>query len=217
VSYVYLKPFMQAREKLTSLQSWSMDSGAFSAMVSSKKIDLDKYIETCRELLAKDKQLTEVFALDVIGDWKGTRRNVDKMLNAGIPAIPCFHYGEPEKVLLDMAKHHPKIALGGVAQKRGNQRERIRFAQWCFSKIWPKRVHGFGYGDEKSIMAVPWDSVDSTTWILRPAKFGQWQAFSNKPFRLRNPQELTAQVLYFNRLASYAQGRWSNAMRKLAA
>ena len=76
-----------------------MDSGAFSAWKSGAQIDVTQYIATAKELLATDPTLSEVYALDVIGDHKATLKNVETMWEAGIAPIPTFHEGEPEKVL----------------------------------------------------------------------------------------------------------------------
>ena len=122
-------------------------------------IILDDYIARCRQLLAEDPTLTEVYALDVIGDHEGSLRNCEAMWSAGVPAIPCYHYGEPEHILLAMAQQYPKIALGGAVGLRSTVK--LRWAQQCFARVWPKRIHGFGFGSEKHILALPWHSVDS--------------------------------------------------------
>ena len=41
---------------------------AFSAHNSGRTIELAAYIEICKELIATDDKLVEVYALDVIGD-----------------------------------------------------------------------------------------------------------------------------------------------------
>jgi hypothetical protein len=143
VSFVYLPPFQFNRPRY-AFRDWVLDSGAFSAFASGTVIDLAQYIDTCRALLATDPQLTEVFALDVIGDHLASRRNCEAMWKAGVPAIPCYHRGEPEAELLSMARDYPKLALGGVARLRGP--EKLRWAEQCFARVWPKRIHGFGFG-----------------------------------------------------------------------
>ena len=115
VSYVYLKPFLKNRERYY-YRDWVMDSGAYSAHNSGTKIELAAYIDACHGLLATDPTLTEVFALDVIGDYRASAANVAAMWDAGIPAIPTYHYGEPEGVLIDLAAGYPKIAVGGVVR-----------------------------------------------------------------------------------------------------
>ena len=132
VSFYYLEPFLKNRAQY-GYRDWVMDSGAFSAHASGKNIDLKEYIETCKRLTETDPTLTEIFSLDVIGDWKAGVKNLEKMWEAGIPAIPCFHIGEPESLLKSLAREYPKIALGGVAMAKGGVK--MEFARQCFSRI----------------------------------------------------------------------------------
>ena len=97
------------------VQEWVLDSGAFTAFNSGKVIDLDEYIATC---LSCDAH--EVFGLDVIGDPTATRKNNEYMWSKGVEAIPTFHFGSPWSALDDIM-HRPKIALGGVARRRGGE------------------------------------------------------------------------------------------------
>jgi hypothetical protein len=71
ISYVYLEPFIAKRSRFV-YRDWALDSGAYSASTLGVEIDLDHYIETCRELMATDPTLTDIFALDVIGDWRAS-------------------------------------------------------------------------------------------------------------------------------------------------
>src|SRR5262245_15573164 len=118
VSYYYLDRFLRGKVRFNyNFRDWVMDSGAFSAHNSGKVISLEKYIEVCLKLLAEDKQLTEVFSLDVIYNPEASVENTEKMWQAGVPAIPTFHFGEPWEFLQEMAKQYPKIALGGAVRK----------------------------------------------------------------------------------------------------
>ncbi len=211
VSFVYLKPFLKNRDNY-AYRDWVLDSGAFSAHASGTEIDLQEYIETCQELLASDSTLTEVFALDVIGDWKASLANCEEMWKQGVPAIPAYHVGEPESVLLSIAKEYPKIALGGAVGYRAKD----KWAAQCFARTWPKPIHGFGFGSEKSIMALPWHSVDATNWELGPCKFGRWNSFGQMSVRGSN-QNLRAEVEWYLKLEQRARQKWGKQMAELEA
>ncbi len=146
VSYVFHKRFLKLRSDYV-YRDWVMDSGAFSAKNSGVEIDLQEYIDTCQELLETDPKLSEVFALDVIGDWRASVKNYETMWKAGVPAIPAYHIGEPEELLLDLASAYNKIAVGGMAKLRGHTK--LQFAEQCFARVWPVKVHGFGVGQER--------------------------------------------------------------------
>ncbi len=92
ISYVYIDAFFKVRGGY-QYRDWCLDSGAFSAFKSGQVVDLAEYTAFCKHHLAADPKLVEVFALDVIGDWRGSRKNTDAMWADGVPAIPVYHYG----------------------------------------------------------------------------------------------------------------------------
>lgn len=213
VSYFYLKPFL-ANQARYCYRDWVMDSGAFSAKESGVTIHLQDYIKTCRKLLAEDPTLTEVYALDVIGNHRASAENARIMWEEGIPAIPCFHYGSPEAALMEIAEKYPKIAIGGCARMRGSAK--LDFAKQVFARVWPKRIHGFGFGSEKAILALPFHSVDATNWEIGPCKFGRWNSFGNMSVR-GSDQNLRKEVEYYLRVEEKARAKWRPQMAQLAA
>lgn len=213
VSFVYLAPF-QANRHRYHFRDWVMDSGAFSAKNSGLTITLEDYIDKCRELLATDPLLTEVYALDVIGDHVASRRNCEAMWEAGIPAIPCYHHGEPEAVLLNLAAQYPKIALGGAVGLRSAYK--LQWAQQCFARVWPKRIHGFGFGSAVHILGVPFHSVDATNWESGPCLFGNWKRYGKMSVR-GSSQNLRGEVEDLLTLERRARVRWRKQMAELAA
>lgn len=213
VSFVYLKPFLR-HQKHYMYRDWALDSGAFSAHMSGDDIDLDEYIDTCRHLMATDKTLTEIFALDVIGDWKAGLKNCEKMWAKGIPAIPAYHIGEPWDVLAGIAKDYPKIALGGVARMRAGVKK--VWAGQCFARVWPKRIHGFGFAQEDVVMAYPWHSVDATNWELGPCAFGRWNTYGKLSVR-GSHQNLRVEVEWYLKLEAKARWRWRQQMASLGS
>jgi hypothetical protein len=213
VSFYYLDNFLKYQPEY-AYRDWVLDSGAFSAFNSGKTIDLNQYMDTCKQLMSKDKTLVEVFALDVIGDHRASLRNCETMWKNGIPAIPCYHIGEPIDALMQMAKHYPKLAIGGVARLKAEAKK--QFAQACFSRVWPKKIHGFGYGSENHIMAFPFHSCDATNWELGPCGFGRWNAFGKMSVR-GSSQNLRAEVEYYLKLEAKAQSRWRKEMAILDA
>lgn len=210
VSFFYLKAFLTDRSKY-HIRDWVLDSGAFSAFSTGKPIDLTEYIEAAKELLATDDKLTEVFALDVIGDWRASLANTERMWAAGIKAIPCWHAGEPEDVLKGLARDYDKIAIGGVARQRSAAKMHV--AKQVFARVWPKKIHGFGYGSEAQILGLPWHSVDATNWELGPCRFGQWQKYGKMSVR-GSDQCLQSQIDYYLDLEQKARAKWAKEMKQ---
>lgn len=211
VSFFYFKVFCRVRE-MYGFRDWALDSGAYSAYNSGVSINLEEYIEACLRLMETDSMLTEVFALDVIGDWRASAANTEKMWAAGVPAIPTYHLGEPEAHLLDMAERYPKIALGGAVGVAAPTK--IRWASQCFGRLWPKRIHGLGFGSEKAIMALPFHSVDASNWQIGPAGYGQWKTFGTMSVP-GGGKNIRAEVEWYLDLERRANIRWKNEMAEL--
>lgn len=212
VSFVYLNQFLK-KQHLFSYRDWALDSGAFSAHNSGVTIDLKEYIETAKELLAKDKTLVEVFGLDVIGDHRKTIRNCEAMWEAGIHAIPTYHHGSSVDGLIEIAKTYPKIALGGVALKRLSFK--MEFAKQCFARVWPKLIHGFGYGSREAILAMPWHSVDATNWEIGPCRFGRWAHYGQMSVR-GSKQDLRVEVKKNLETEAIGRAKWGKVLNEVA-
>lgn len=211
VSYYYLDRFL-LRQKEYVYRDWVLDSGAFSAHNSGAEIKLQDFIDTAKRLMDTDGTLKEVFALDVIGNHKASLKNVEEMWRQGIEAIPTYHFGEPESLLKHLAANYPKIALGGIALQRGAVK--LQWAEQCFARVWPKRIHGFGYGSEKAIMALPWDSVDATNWEFGPCGFGRWNTFGKMSVRGSN-QNLRCEIEHYLKLEKRARRKFKNTYKEL--
>ena len=211
VSFVYLDAFLKHRHRYC-YRDWVLDSGAWSAHSSGKRVELAAYMDTCRQLLSSDPTLTEVYALDVIGDWKASIANCEKMTEAGIAAIPTYHIGEPWEALEHIARHYPKIAIGGVAHMKA--KPKLTWAGQCFARVWPMPIHGFGFGSRQHILALPFVSVDATNWEIGPCKFGRWNTFGNMSVR-GSKQNLRAEVEWYLKLEREARARWRREMARL--
>ncbi len=213
ISYVFVQAFLKEQPRYRYRQ-WVLDSGAFSAQRSGAVIDLDVYTEFCKERLAVDPTLQEVFALDVIGDWRASVRNAEYMWAKGVPAIPTFHHGSPEDVLKALARDYPKIALGNMVGLKPKPKK--HFAEQCFARVWPKAIHGFGVGTRALLMAVPWHSVDATNWEIGPCKYGHWQSFGRAPLRIRgSQQDLRSEIRWYAEMEKMARHRWRTEMQVL--
>jgi len=201
VSFAYLKHFREARDQYP-MRDWVLDSGAFTAWTKGKQVDLSEYIDTALELRAEDPLLTEVFALDVIGDHEGSLRNCEEMHRQGVNAIPCFHVDEPEEALIEMAAKYDKIALGGMVGFKSKR----AFAEQCFARVYPKRIHGFGVGAQSDIVSLPWHSVDASNWDIGPNRYGRWNRFGN--LSIRGSKSMRSEVDHYLRVERTARQRW---------
>lgn len=179
VAYPYLDKFLKHRHKF-NVRRWILDSGAFSAFNSGKVIDLKSY---CRDIAALHGDVAEYFALDVIGDYKKGIDNYHFMLSEGLSPMPVYHPGEPWSVLNEFKKTAYKLAVGSGmelsktgATVRGGGSD---YVAQVFSRVWPMRIHGLALSRASMMDKFPFDSVDSTTWIIMPG-YGRYLTYAQK-------------------------------------
>lgn len=140
-----------------------IDSGAFSAMTQSETVGLAEYAQYIRNNL----EVVDVYAnLDVIGDPEATAANQKRLEDMGLNPLPVFHLGSPFKYLDALLEQgYTYIALGGMVAKPKPMV--MAFAIRCFRMAKGRAVfHGFGCTGFPLIKALPWHSVDSSSWMM---------------------------------------------------
>lgn len=214
VSYYYYKRFKSLRPHL-HFRSWSMDSGGFSAFAVGAHIDLKAYTECCKHLLATDPALVEVYALDQMADWEGTRKNTVYMWTQGVPAIPIFHYGGPWEILDWYKKEFPwRLAIGGLANVPG--RKKIFQAARLIRHAWPARLHGLGITAPEALWRLPYATVDSVSWSLNPSKYGKFVSFGHYSSGIRDSTtSIRTDLEYFLKAERELRSRWASTFTAL--
>lgn len=170
VSYSYLKAYQPAAPYYAKAKSFMLDSGAFTAYTIGKPVDIDALIAEANRVDANGRPVwDEAVGLDVIGDYNGSRRNMEYMLPRCPKAMPVFHIGDPWELLEYYCAHWEKV---GLSCRFGEDiKTSIRFYEQCFARSWPHKYHSFGWVDEKALLAMPFHSADAATWVLAPASF----------------------------------------------
>lgn len=215
-SYVYYDTFAPLLQQGQHVRQWCLDSGAYTAFMLGKEIKVEDYIEFCHRMKSTARPPVEVFALDVIGDWKASLRNTEAMWKAGIECIPCFHAGEPEHALKTMAADYPKIAIGGTVGRLYGA-TRTRFLQQCFSRVWPKKIHGFGVATSECLNAMPFHSADASSWEIGPLRYGNWSAYNLPVAGTRKNFDLRPEVRVFLNMEAKLKSKWAAQMQQLDA
>ncbi len=155
-----------------------LDSGAFSAWSRGATLSVPAY---CHYIHQHEPRLDLYCNLDVIGDWKGSARNLDKMLANGLKPVAVFHRGSPWNELHRLANLGLPLALGGLVGKgksvtAGNIQQ---YLDQCWTRLrehWPLRVHVFGIVAQWVLERYPWYSADSSTALVS-AGLGRVQAW----------------------------------------
>lgn len=165
VSYFY-RPTKERFKEYIGIKNIFLDSGAFSAMNSGKKIILSDYIKFIHEV--KD-YISEYAGLDVIGDAEATKRNIEDMEKEGLSPLPTFHIGSDINHLYPLIEKYKHIALGGMAGAEVSQNNMFTFLDRVFNEIYKRhtdiKVHGFACSGFEIMKNYPWYSVDSTSWL----------------------------------------------------
>jgi hypothetical protein len=161
--------------------SWMLDSGAFSAWRLGTEIDLDKYMSFIDK---NETRLDRYVALDVIPGQPGrmptqdeaktaterTMSNLSRMLDRGFRPMPVYHQGEPVAILEDYVRRGFDVIGLGATASRG----RPELVDWLiplFHRFPNQRFHGLAMTQRRVLEWLPFDSVDSTSW-LNFAKYG---------------------------------------------
>lgn len=141
------------REKVRFL----LDSGAFTAWKAGKKIAVDDY---CRFIEGMPFPPWRYFALDVVGDPKGTLRNYELMLKRGFKPVPIFTRGEDLSVLEDYYRTSDVVGVGGLVGTPGNR----GFVNGIMKHVGKRRVHWLGFTDVEFLKHYRPYMCDSSTW-----------------------------------------------------
>ncbi|RLF30300.1 MAG: hypothetical protein DRN14_00145 [Thermoplasmata archaeon] len=175
-----------------SVELLMMDSGAFSVWTKGSEVDLDAYIEFCKDHL---DVIDVIVALDVIPGRPGdkaslTRENIEtscelgwknyqRMLKAGLPVekvLPVFHQNDDFKWLRRFIRRGvPYFGISPANDRTSYQRQLwldqcMRIV--CDDKGMPKaKFHGFAVTSVPLMLRYPWYSCDSASW-LRCAMYG---------------------------------------------
>lgn len=186
-----------------------LDSGAFSAYTKGVTIDHDALIR-----FAKTMPFNEVVALDVIGgDWRQTLENARKMVAAGVPAMPVFHYGEPFEALRAYCSEFPKVGLAWSILR--NKQKGFAWIAECFDREWPHLFHSFGRTNKDLLFAFPFDSADSSGPLIASC-FGQ-QAKTRKTLRVVKHAYFGLQLKLWLEFEAMLAARWQAELEPLRA
>ena len=217
LSYAYEKvwmAFMKPPMKVI-IRKFVLDSGAFTAHAAGKTIAVEAYRDAVYRYRDMGVVPAELFSLDVIGDWRGSVKNTEYLWANGLAAIPAYHYGEPEDLLLAYARDYPKIALGGAVGIPRKEKE--RWARQCFARVWPKPIHGFGFG-MWAVDVLPFHSIDCSDWECRAARFGCWHAFNGAKLGLGGGtllDNLGCEAQVWLEAEHRARKKWASTFSKL--
>jgi hypothetical protein len=142
------------------------DSGAYSALSQGAPIDLRAFAEWGARWR---NDLCWLASLDVIGDARGSRRNYEWLRSQGLNVIPTVHYGAKPTVIDAYVKDGVDfIGLGGMVSQSYSSAQLLRWAlsvmRYARHQHPQVRFHGWGVTTVDLMIALPWWSVDSSSY-----------------------------------------------------
>lgn len=201
ISYHYFKDIMMFEDFTGGWypQNLIIDSGAFSVWTQKGHIDIDKYIQYCKDVKssveaynAKGHNTNVYFVnLDVLpGNFgvyptKEQREasaesgwaNMEYMENSGVKCIHVFHQHEDFKWLNRLIQHQEYIGISPANDE--HQTSKNRWMAKCFSIIKTNvKAHGFAVTSSNTLLQFPFYSADSSSWV-QGAKYAAIPTFYN--------------------------------------
>ncbi len=150
-------------------KNFMLDSGAFS-MFGGEETDLNEYVNKYIKFI-KEYNVKHFFELDiyqVIGKEKTDVINKRIEKETGRQTIPVFHIflgTEHFKQLCEEYKYIAISASGMYHSKWTRQRPEKLKKLIDYAHTRKVKVHGLGYTKMSTLNQMPFDSVDSTSWI----------------------------------------------------
>jgi hypothetical protein len=148
-----------------------IDSGAFSAHRLGTKIRLTTYIDACKEYLSHD-ETWGCIQLDVIGEKDMSRRNLDRMVAAGVKPMPVVTVDAPVSVAAEYAQINNRMCVAGGLGSCSTPASRANGSgDWIKDRYMAVKeaagpgseLHGLGYVWSPEMFTVPLTSVDSSS------------------------------------------------------
>jgi len=144
-----------------------VDSGAFTAFTSGKKITVADYAAYLRDWHgAWDTAVT----LDVIGDHHATMRNTLKLHEMGLKVLPVYTFGTPMAELDAMVKEFDYICVGGTVPftQQREQLSKYHKAVRLRAAANGCAVHALGVGSPPALLKIQPYTADSSAASSAP-------------------------------------------------
>ncbi len=163
-----------------------MDSGAFTFIGRGEKrqrsINWEVYLEEYAAFVRrhKIKDYLELDIYSVIGKEKTEELRLKLETLIGSPSIPVWHRFLGLQYWYELLEQYKYVAIGASGRYD---------SAWCRShpdmirslvlvaRQQGVRVHGLGYTELKQLNEIPFESVDSTTWV-NGGRFGEMHKFN---------------------------------------
>jgi hypothetical protein len=187
----------ETTKNIKNYKRFMLDSGAFTFIMSKKKVrvDIDEFTDRYIEYI-KNNEIDLFFEMDVdnVFGYEKVKQLRNKIENkTQKQSIPVFHTNRGLNDWIAMCKDYNYIALG-IAGKDVSWVDWKAFYKFVMNaKEYNCKVHGLGITAMKCLQRVPFYSVDSTTWV-NAGRFGEYQWFDGEKILKRQARSLGMKV-----------------------
>jgi len=166
-SFYYIKDWQIEYIKSENCKMFLLDSGAFTFMSNSKKVDFEDYLHKYINFINK-YNIKHFFELDIdsVTGLKEVERYREILeRETGKKSIPVWHKSRGKQYFLDMVKAYDYVAIGGIASGE-IKRSEYKYFPWFIEQAHKHncKIHGLGFTNTKLLKKYKFDSVDSTSW-----------------------------------------------------
>jgi hypothetical protein len=167
-SFFYVRKNKGFAEKIKNYNRYLLDSGAFTFIMTKKKIkiDIDYFTDQYIDFI-KEHKVQHFFEMDVDSVYgyekvKGLRKKIES--KTGKQSIPVFHKNRGFADWVSMCKDYKYISIG-IAGKDVSWGDYKTFNKFVLSAMEHEtKVHGLGITGMESLKRIPFYSVDSSAW-----------------------------------------------------
>lgn len=181
--------------KNPNTKGYLVDSGAFSFVTGKKQKSWDEWLRYCDEYAdfvreTKSQNYFEMDVDDILGIEKVEimRKRIEKRV--GWQSIPVWHIKRGWGYFEKMCGEYPYVAIGGYAKNIDASAINKTFHYFInYAHKVGVQIHGLGFTNLGQLKSLPFDSVDSTSW-LAGARYGKVYQISGNTLVIRGKQNL---------------------------
>ncbi len=215
-SFYYIKPWELEYIKHPACKSFLLDSGGFTFMMSSKKVDWDDYVTRYIKFINK-YNIDLFFELDIdkVVGLERVERFRERIKNeTGKDPIPVWHRSRGKEYFLKMIQDYKYVSIGGLVAKAIAKKE-YPYLKWFVDRAHEQgcKIHALGYSPQNNAGLLGFDSCDSSTWVTA-IKHGELPVFKGDSMgRIKRPRKFD--VAKRDNILSFGLNEWVKYSRYL--
>jgi hypothetical protein len=137
---------------------------------SKTDTDIDSYVDKYIDFI-NDNNISQFIELDIdlvvgLDKIESIRRRLEA--RTAKQCIPVWHLWRGKQYFIDMVNNYPRVAFGGLMSDGLSVSTFEKYFPWFIDTAHENgaKIHGLGYTKIPNLPLYPFDSVDSTSWLI---------------------------------------------------